>query len=297
MRMRMKTKLQNQKKGRLLDEHHRGEQCEHQSGTETRKFLGAMLANIERMDINDAYVQAEIAGAAVNARAWKPVLSPAETKYLKAMDDIDGTDFGDEDANEYAAVGAGLGGGFMNTAELRPMKYNEALHGPDQKKWETAIDEEHNQMIKFGVWEAVRRRDLKTASKIITSTWAMKKKASGTYRTRLNARGFEQREGQHYDGTSISAPVSNEMVIRIILVLMIMAGWVGEILDVQGVFLHGEFDRGEEIHIMEVPQGFEKHYDPMYCVLLLRLKTIYGLKQSVFQFWKAIYYVSLLWAL
>jgi hypothetical protein len=82
--------------------------------------IGAMLAGIERMDINDAYVQAEIAGAAVNARAWEPVLSPAENKYLKAMDDIDGTDFGDEDANEYAAVGAGLGRGFTNTAELRP---------------------------------------------------------------------------------------------------------------------------------------------------------------------------------
>jgi hypothetical protein len=61
--------------------------------------IGAMLAGIERMDINDAYVQAEIAGAAVNARTWEPVLSPAKSKYLKAMDCIDGTDFGDEDAN------------------------------------------------------------------------------------------------------------------------------------------------------------------------------------------------------
>jgi hypothetical protein len=102
----------------------------------------------------------------------------------------------------------------------------------------------------------------------------------------LNARGFEQREGLHYDNSSISVPVSNEMVIRIVLVLMIMANWVSGILDVQGAFLHGRFDYGETIH-MEVPQGFEKHYDPMYYVLLL-LKTIYGLKQSAFQFWKAI---------
>jgi hypothetical protein len=98
------------------------------------------------------------------------------------------------------------------------------------------------------------------------------------------SRGFEQREGLHYDGTSISAPVSNKMVIRIVLILMIMAGWVGEILDVQGAFLHlhlhGELDKGEEIH-MEVPQGFEKHYDPMYYVLLL-MKTMYGLKQLAF---------------
>jgi hypothetical protein len=124
------------------------------------------------------------------------------------------------------------------------------------------------------------------ATNIITSTWAMKKKASGTYRARLNARGFEQKEGLHYDGSSISAPVSNEMVIRIVLALMIMANWVGEILDVQGAFLHGRFDYGETIH-MEIPQGFERHYDPMYYVLLL-LKTIYRLKQSAFQFWKAI---------
>jgi hypothetical protein len=251
--------------------------------------IGAMLANTERMDIKDAYVQAEIASAAVNAREWEPVLSPAEAKYLKAMEEIDGTDFGisNEDANEYAAVGAGLGGGFTNTAELRPMKYNEALNGPDHQKWQTAFDKEHNRMIKFVVCEAVRRGgDLKIASKIITSTWAMKKKASGTYRARLKARGFEQREGQHYDGTSISATGSNEMVICIVLVLMIMAGWVGEIFNVQGAFLQGEFDQGEEIH-MEVPQGFERHYDPMYYVMLL-LKTIYGLKQSAFQCWKAI---------
>jgi hypothetical protein len=37
---------------------------------------------------------------------------------------------------------------------------------------------------------------------------------------------------------------------------------------------------------MEVPQGFEKHYDPMHCVILL-LKMILGLKQLAFQFWKA----------
>jgi hypothetical protein len=190
------------------------------------KKIGAMLADIKRMDIEDAYLQAEITSAAVNAREWEPVLSPAEAKYLKAMEEIDGTVFGisNEDAYEYAAVGAGLGGEFTNTAELRPMKYNKALNGPDHQKWQTSVDEEHNWMIQFGVWEAVEQGDLKTASETITSTWAMNKKASGTYRARLNARGFEQREGQHYDGTSISAPVSNDMVIRIVLVLMIMAG-------------------------------------------------------------------------
>jgi hypothetical protein len=114
---------------------------------------------------------------------------------------------------EYAAVGAGIGGGFENTDELRVMKYDAALHGPDKIKWEKAVIEEHNRMLKFNVWKAVRRMDMSAATKVITSTWAMKKKASGMFRARINAQGFEQREGLHYDGSSISAPVSNEMVM------------------------------------------------------------------------------------
>ena len=36
---------------------------------------------------------------------------------------------------EYQNVGAGVGGGFENTAELRPMKYGEAINGPDGEAW------------------------------------------------------------------------------------------------------------------------------------------------------------------
>ena len=32
---------------------------------------------------------------------------------------------------EYGLVGVSLGGGFENTAELKPMKYEEAMAGPD----------------------------------------------------------------------------------------------------------------------------------------------------------------------
>jgi hypothetical protein len=56
--------------------------------------------------------------------------------------------------------------------------HDKALHGPDKIKWEKAVREEHNRMLKFNVWEAVRRMDMSAATKVITSTWAMKKKAS-----------------------------------------------------------------------------------------------------------------------
>ena len=121
-------------------------------------------------------------------------------------------------------------------------------------------------------------------ARIIDSTWAMKKKANGTYRARLNARGFQQVEGEHYNGSSISAPVVSDITIRVVLVLMIMAGWVGEVLDMKGAFLHGDIDKNQRMY-MEVPKGFEKHYDPNYYVLLL-LQTLYGLKQAAVSFWK-----------
>jgi hypothetical protein len=39
----------------------------------------------------------------------------------------------DED-KELAAVGASLGGGFLNTAELKPLNYEQAMGGSDKDK-------------------------------------------------------------------------------------------------------------------------------------------------------------------
>jgi len=127
-------------------------------------------------------------------------------------------------------------------------------------------------------------RDVPEGAKIITSTWAMKKKANGTFRARLNARGFEQVEGVHYHKSNIASPVTNDMSIRIIMVLALMAGWIAKIVDVKGAFLHGEFEQDDEPIYMGVPQGFESHYEDD--VVLLLGRTIYGLKNAARAFWK-----------
>jgi hypothetical protein len=119
-------------------------------------------------------------------------------------------------------------------------------------------------------------------AKVLASTWAMKKKVNGTHRARLNARGYEQIDGEHYDEDAKFAPVVSDATIHIILILIVMAGWWAELLDVKGAFLHGVFEKGRKVY-MEVPQGFEKYY-PKNCVLLL-LKTLYGTKQAAKAFW------------
>jgi hypothetical protein len=85
------------------------------------------------------------------------------------------------------------------------------------------------------------------------------KKSTGKLRERLNARGFKQVEGVHYDRKSTHAPVTNAGTIQIVLILMIMANWQGQIVEVKGAFLYGEFKDGEVIY-MKVPRGFEKFY-------------------------------------
>jgi hypothetical protein len=69
----------------------------------------------------------------------------------------------------------------------------------------------------------------------------MKKKSNGKYKARCNMRGFEQKEGIHYDKDSISSPVTNDVSIRVMFVLMLLFTWYAYLLDINGAFLHGRF--------------------------------------------------------
>ena len=78
--------------------------------------------------------------------------------------------------------------------------------------------------------------------------------------------------------------VTNDITIKVMLVLVTMASWIGWVVDVKGVFLHGTFNNNEVIYT-EVPKQFEKCYNPNIWMLKL-LKTVYGLKQVSILFWR-----------
>ena len=122
-------------------------------------------------------------------------LDGPEVSYLEALLQTQALEVADDEllasSDELALVGAGLGGGFTNTKELKVMKFKEAMASSDKDKWQTAVDKEHDCMKKHNVWKAVNAEDIPSNTTVITSTWAMKKKSNGTYRARLNARGFE----------------------------------------------------------------------------------------------------------
>ncbi len=152
-----------------------------------------------------------------------------------------------DSVSEYINIGAGVGGGFTHTNELRMMKYHEAINSPDGKKWKAKVKTEHKRMAKSGVFEKVKLSELPSEIKIINTTWAMNKKSNGTLCRRINVRSFKQVEGQHFDASSISALVTNGMTIKLVLMLMLASGGIAYVVDIKGAFFHGKFKDGEMI--------------------------------------------------
>jgi hypothetical protein len=74
----------------------------------------------------------------------------ALANYYQCLKDTDGK-------MEFANVRAGIGGGFENTMELKPMKYKEAINKPDRKAREKKIENEHDCMVKNDAWEPVKK--------------------------------------------------------------------------------------------------------------------------------------------
>jgi hypothetical protein len=64
-------------------------------------------------------------------------------------------------------------------------------------------------MVKNDALEPVTKSSLPKGTKVIDSTWTCKKKSTGKLCGHLNAHGFKQVEGVHYDRSSTHEPVTN----------------------------------------------------------------------------------------
>jgi Reverse transcriptase (RNA-dependent DNA polymerase) len=157
------------------------------------------------------------------------------------------------------------------------------MKGPYKEQWEKAIEDEHDRMVKIKVWVHIKHENIDKNVKILSSTWAMKKKANGQFRARITAQRYLQEDSIHYFSDSTAAPVTNETTIKIIFVLLTMSNWTARVVNMRGAFLKGRFANGEEMYL-KVPEGFQKFYKKG--VVLKLERTIYGLKQVAYAFWK-----------
>lgn len=95
-------------------------------------------------------------------------------------------------------VDSGLGGGYYNTYQLKPMKYDETM-AADKKGWTKEVNKEHQLMIENNFWRPMKLENFLKVTKIITSTWAWKLKPRDRKQKRLNAILYEKINGIYYD--------------------------------------------------------------------------------------------------
>jgi len=97
---------------------------------------------------------------------------------------------------------------------------NDALAGPDSKVWAVAMEEEKEQLKKYGVYEELDQ--LPHGKQTVDTKWVLREKFDQAgklqkRKARLTARGFTQVYGLHYDDTY--APVARPDSWRSLLVL------------------------------------------------------------------------------
>ena len=138
--------------------------------------------------------------------------------------------------------------------EEKPKTIQQALSGPNAKKWFEAMEEEMNSMKSNRVWDLV---DLQPSYRTVGNKWVLniKRKVDGTidrYKARLVAKGYTQQKGIDYEETFL--PVVRFASIRLILAIVARMELELYQMDVKTAFLNGELD--EEIY-MDQPLGFE----------------------------------------
>jgi hypothetical protein len=143
------------------------------------------------------------------------------------------------------------------------------------------VDKEHGQMVKNDVWNIIPKASVLLKTKIFKSLWAIQCKADGTMCAQYNAKSCSEVAGQHYDADSISSPVINTFSIYIAFTIILMCGFMGWAVDVNGAFLLGEFKKGHSEMYMNIPKRMEKWYTKYTKQVLAKLKKcMYDTKQA-----------------
>ncbi|KAL2243544.1 UNVERIFIED_CONTAM: Retrovirus-related Pol polyprotein from transposon TNT 1-94 [Sesamum indicum] len=133
----------------------------------------------------------------------------------------------------------------LNTENLEPNSYEEAIKSPYSKEWLSAMHDELKALKANKTWILVPKP--KGAS-IIDCKWVFKIKEENNtkrFKARLVAKGFTQKEGIDY--TEIFSPVVKFTTVRIMLALVAHYDWELKQMDVKTAFLHGNLD--EQIYV------------------------------------------------
>jgi hypothetical protein len=84
--------------------------------------------------------------------------------------------------------------------------------------------EEYVNLSNYDVFKPVATNSIPRSAKVLSTTWVMKKRPPDDT---ITARGFEQKDGEHFDSTDKSSPVVNDTTIKLFLTIIVMGGfWI-----------------------------------------------------------------------
>ena len=89
-----------------------------------------------------------------------------EMHYLQFMQELNNNEIA---AMELILVGAGAGGGFKNTKELKVMNYKQAMID-DKEGWTKEVANKKARFDRFKALAAVKRKDLPKGAKVMPTT-------------------------------------------------------------------------------------------------------------------------------
>ena len=165
---------------------------------------------------------------------------------------------------------------------IPPATHEEAMQRPDREQWLTAMNAELEIMKDMKVYEV---KELPEGRKAIGCRWVLEfkhdNKGGSVYKARLVAQGFSQVPGIDYGATF--APVIKPTTVRLLAALGCQNDWEIDTFDAKRAFLWGVLK--EEIS-MRQPKGFEQGDCRKFVWLMLR--AIYGLKQSVLEWYEQV---------
>jgi len=76
----------------------------------------------------------------------------------------------------------------------------------------------------------------------------------------LNTHSFKQKPEVYYKEDNIASLVTNNVVIRVILVIMLVLQLLASVIDIKGAFLQEEFSSNEKDIFIKVPDRLENKY-------------------------------------
>ncbi|MCO5569478.1 hypothetical protein L7F22_023190 [Adiantum nelumboides] len=125
-------------------------------------------------------------------------------------------------------------------------------------KWESAMDDEMDALVKNDTWDLVH---LPSGKKAIGSKWVYKVKCKSNgsverYKARLVAKGYEQTKGLDYDETF--SPVAKMTTVRLVIAMASMFGWKLGQMNVNNAFFVGNRVAGKHTELGE-DEGSSRH--------------------------------------